>query len=241
MNKFYALPLISALTLAVSTAAHADLVIKSGQVIGRDGLIYDGMSPETEAALRAQIKAGETKVGVLNNNLYIMNDDVVTTVPLVQLRGKQSDERLELVKEAYRAELRESLIEDAVAEMAANQLSSQSTELEQQLGNGNDDIERRLEDLDDDIENHLDDHKDVLENQLNEYEREIENHLDEIDHEIEHQLTEHENEIEDHLEGIDDEIENHLSEHESEIESAMESHDSSEDRHSDDHDEHDDD
>lgn len=207
MNKFYALPLVSVLALAIATASQADLVIKAGQVIGRDGQIYDGMSPETEQALRAQLEAGETKVGVLNNNLYIMNDDVVTTVPLVQLRGKQSDERLELVKEAYRAELRESLIDDAVAKLESSQLESQDGRIDDELSRSESELEDRMDGMDDDIED-----------SLRENEREIEGRLEELDDDIEDSLREHEREIEDHLDELDDEIEDSLREQEREIE-----------------------
>ncbi len=72
----------SLLVSTLSLSASASITLQSGQVIGPDGAIYDGMSPQTEAALLESIEPGETRVGVVNNSLYvIVNDEITTSRP----------------------------------------------------------------------------------------------------------------------------------------------------------------
>ena len=75
--------------------AHA-LTLKSGQVIGSDGNIYDGASPEMASAILA---SGET-AGVSNGNLFIVIEGNVTFVPVKTLAGKTKEGIKELVIEA---------------------------------------------------------------------------------------------------------------------------------------------
>ena len=75
--------------------AHA-LTIKSGQVIGSDGNVYDGASPEMASAI---IASGDT-AGVRNGNLFIVVEGNVTFVPVKALAGKTKEGIKELVIEA---------------------------------------------------------------------------------------------------------------------------------------------
>ena len=75
--------------------AHA-LTIKSGQVIGSDGNLYDGASPEMASAILA---SGDT-AGVRNGNLFIVVEGKVTFVPVKSLAGKTKEGIKELVIEA---------------------------------------------------------------------------------------------------------------------------------------------
>lgn len=175
---------LSALSLAlISTGVQADLVLKRGQVIGRDGEIYDGMSPQTREVLEAQAEDGVLKSGVVNGNFYMILDGVVTTVPLTTLRSLDSEERMELVKESFSEDAREALKDEY-----RNQLASE-------MENHRDEMGREIED-----------HMDELEHEI---EREVESHMDEIEHEIENHSREIEREVEHHSEGHDDDHDDH--------------------------------
>ena len=205
---------LSVLSVAlISSGVQADLVIKSGQVIGSDGKIYDGMSPQTAAALAAQAEAGELKTGVINGNFYVILDDVISTVPLRSLSNLEPEERVSLIKESFALEAREAY----EAEYRASLSNTVSNQLKAE-------VEERLEVAESDVEREVEDHLDDIEHEV---EREVEDHLNEIEHEIER-------EVESHMEEIEHEIESHYQEIERDIEHHNESHD-------DDHDEHDDD
>jgi len=205
---------LSVLSVAlISTGVQADLVIKSGQVIGSDGKIYDGMSPQTAAALAAQAEAGELKTGVINGNFYVILDGVISTVPLRSLSNLEPEERVSLIKESFAFEAREAY----EAKYRSSLRNTVATQLETE-------VEEQLEVAESDVEREVNDHLDDIEHEV---EREVEDHLNEIEHEIER-------EVESHMEEIEHEIESHSQEIEREIEHHGESHD-------DDHDEHDDD
>lgn len=220
---------LSVLSVAlISSGVQADLVIKSGQVIGSDGKIYDGMSPQTAAALAAQAEAGALKTGIINGNFYVILDDVISTVPLRSLSNLEPEERVSLIKESFALEAREAY----EAEYRASLSNTVATRLEAE-------VEERLEVAESDVEREIDDHLDDIEHEI---EREVEDHLNEIEHEIEREVEDHlneieykiEREVESHMEEIEHEIESHSQEIERDIEHHSESHD-------DDHDEHDDD
>lgn len=79
-----------ALTLVAASPVHA-LTIKSGQVLGSDGEVYDGASPEQAAILLKQVRDGGESVGVSGSSLFVVINDVITFVPLADLRGKDKD------------------------------------------------------------------------------------------------------------------------------------------------------
>lgn len=82
---------IVASTCLVS-AAQA-LTLKSGQVIGGDGGVYDGASPEQQQALIARAKNGGDIAGVNGSSVFVVVGDTITYVPVDEIRGK-SDERM---------------------------------------------------------------------------------------------------------------------------------------------------
>lgn len=82
---------ILASTCLVS-AAQA-LTLKSGQVIGSDGGVYDGASPEQQAALIARAQNGGDIAGVNGSSVFVVVGDTITYVPVDEIRGK-SDERM---------------------------------------------------------------------------------------------------------------------------------------------------
>ena len=91
----------------LSAGANA-LTLKSGEVLGGDGKVYQGASPETEAAMLKQ--AGKTDwfgnsktSGVMGSNLFIVVEDKVTYIPLAELQGKSKDAIKEHVLESVKA------------------------------------------------------------------------------------------------------------------------------------------
>lgn len=100
MKFVYGLMVASALAAA---PAHA-LTFKKGQVLGSDGEVYDGASPEQQAALVEQSKQegwfGKKKTsGVQGSNLYIVLEDDLVFVPLNELKGKSKEALKETVKQ----------------------------------------------------------------------------------------------------------------------------------------------
>ena len=74
------------------------LTFKLGQVLGADGNLYDGASPEQAANILAASKetglfgAKRKSAGVKGNNLYVIVNDTVTFIPLNEVRGKSDDQ-----------------------------------------------------------------------------------------------------------------------------------------------------
>ena len=73
---------IAALSILSSVPAAA-LTLKSGEVIGSDGNVYAGASPENTANLKGS--------GVVGRNLFIEVNGKVTFVPLIDLAGKSKE------------------------------------------------------------------------------------------------------------------------------------------------------
>lgn len=105
--------------VSLMSAGASALTLKSGEVIGGDGNVYQGASPETEAAMLKQ--AGKTDwfgnsktSGVMGSNLFIVVEDKVTYIPLSELRGKSKDAIKEHVITSIKASFGEEIdINDA--------------------------------------------------------------------------------------------------------------------------------
>ena len=77
--------------LIISFAAAAPvsaLTFKKGQVLGADGALYEGASPEQEKALIKKAEEDGEMAGISGNNLYVVIEGDVTFVPLNDVRGK---------------------------------------------------------------------------------------------------------------------------------------------------------
>ena len=77
--------------LAVSVCASGSvsaLTFKKGQVLGADGEVYDGASPDQEAALIKKAEDEGELAGVAGKNLYVVLEGKITYVPLADVRGK---------------------------------------------------------------------------------------------------------------------------------------------------------
>lgn len=104
MNK-----LITAVVLATAlmTAGHANaLTLKSGQVIGSDGAVYDGASPDVMAALIKNAERTGKTAGISGKSVFVIVDvpgeegekDVVF-IDFKDLAGKDKDAIQETVLE----------------------------------------------------------------------------------------------------------------------------------------------
>jgi hypothetical protein len=179
----------SLLVSTLSLSASASITLQSGQVIGPDGAIYDGMSPQTEAALLESIEPGETRVGVVNNSLYVIVNDEITTVPLSDLQSLDSDSRLEYIKDAIKSDY----LESGSIELSD---SLNHSEVERELEHQSSELESEMERYSSEIESEIAKHETEIEQELSKHEAEIENELSKHETEIEHQLAEHKSEIE---------------------------------------------
>ena len=105
--------LLSALALFASVNAHA-LTLKSGEVLGGDGQVYEGASPEqqkniVEASKRSGFFGDGKKSGVQGSNLWLVVEDDLVFVPLSDLRGKNKDRIKEVIKDAIVSHLTSGL------------------------------------------------------------------------------------------------------------------------------------
>lgn len=89
-----ALVAASSLVLAAPTMA---LTFKKGQVLGSDGQLYDGASPEQEAALIKKAEEEGELAGIAGSNLYVVLEGKVTYVPLSDVRGKTKEGMKEVI------------------------------------------------------------------------------------------------------------------------------------------------
>jgi len=86
------------LTFSLAVAAPVSaLTFKKGQVLGANGEIYDGASPEQEAALIKKAEEEGELAGVAGTNLYVVLEGKVTYVPLADVRGKTKEGMKEVI------------------------------------------------------------------------------------------------------------------------------------------------
>ena len=85
--------LIAGAVLALTVSTAQALTLQSGQVIGGDGGVYDGASPEKQQALIEIAKNGGDIAGLTGNSVFVVVGETITYVPVNEIRGK-SDERM---------------------------------------------------------------------------------------------------------------------------------------------------
>lgn len=81
-------------TVTLSAGAQV-LTFKSGEVLGPDGNMYVGASPENLENIVSNAKDDDKPAGVVGNNIFVIVDDTVTFVPTKDLASKSDDDRLE--------------------------------------------------------------------------------------------------------------------------------------------------
>ena len=98
MKQLISAAAMGAVVLALATSSAMALTFKKGQVLGSDGKIYDGASPEETARLIKNAADGGESAGVRGNNLFVVMDDELVFIPLLDLSGKTKETRMDIVK-----------------------------------------------------------------------------------------------------------------------------------------------
>ena len=92
--------IFAATTMAlVSAGAHA-LTLKSGQVLGSDGGVYDGASPAQMEVYKQRAANGGDVAGIAGNNVFVVVGDDITFVPVSELQGKTKDSKMNIIGDA---------------------------------------------------------------------------------------------------------------------------------------------
>lgn len=95
---FSRITLASLMVIAVAAVSPVlALTFKKGEVLGADGEVYKGASPEQEAALIKKAEDEGEIAGVAGTNLYVVLDGEVTYVPLADVRGKTKEGMKEVI------------------------------------------------------------------------------------------------------------------------------------------------
>ena len=89
---------ITAATLTLGFAAPATaLTFKKGEVLGPDGNLYTGASPEQVERLIECAADQDLPAGVVGNNVFVVVEDKVSFVPVSELSGKTKETQLEVI------------------------------------------------------------------------------------------------------------------------------------------------
>ena len=83
-------------SLAIASTSHA-LTFKKGEVLGPDGEIYHGASPEQMERLIERAAAEDMPAGVVGNNVFVVVGDKVSFVPVSDLRGASQNKQLQII------------------------------------------------------------------------------------------------------------------------------------------------
>ena len=84
--------------LALGFAAPATaLTFKKGEVLGPDGNLYTGASPEQVERLIECAADQDLPAGVVGNNVFVVLEDKVSFVPVSELSGKTKETQLEVI------------------------------------------------------------------------------------------------------------------------------------------------
>ena len=73
------------------------LTIKKGQVIGADGGVYDGASPEQKEVYINRAKEGGNQADLVGRNVFVVVQDDITFVPVGDLVGKSKKSQLNTI------------------------------------------------------------------------------------------------------------------------------------------------
>lgn len=89
---------ITAATLTLGFAAPATaLTFKKGEVLGPDGNLYTGASPEQVERLIERAADQDLPAGFVGNNVFVVVEDKVSFVPVSELSGKTKETQLEVI------------------------------------------------------------------------------------------------------------------------------------------------
>jgi hypothetical protein len=87
------------LGLAIITQAQA-LTFKTGEVLGADGQVYHGASPDQMDRLINKAKESGDAGGVTGNTVFVVVGDEVTFIPINDLRGLPKDSQISVIGNA---------------------------------------------------------------------------------------------------------------------------------------------
>ena len=104
------------LFLAFAAAPATALTFKKGEVLGSDGQLHQGASPEERAKLiQRTTEDGET-AGVTGGSLFVVMDGEIMFIPLSDLQGKSRDARMDIVKAHVIANVADLEVDDLLEE-----------------------------------------------------------------------------------------------------------------------------
>ena len=104
---------IAIFTLPMTASA---LTFKKGQILGPDGKVYDGASPQLRARLIAEAEAGGKSAGVAAGQLFVVVKGTVTFVPLTEIAGKSEESVKDIVVEKVTETVTKALTIEALAD-----------------------------------------------------------------------------------------------------------------------------
>jgi hypothetical protein len=119
MKRVSVLGLVTALVISMPLAASA-LTSKKGQVLGSDGQIYDGASPDLRDRLIKKAQRTGESAGVTAGKLFVVVNDTITFVPLSDLAGKSEETVKEIVVEKVTETVTKVFTEQALAKAGIN-------------------------------------------------------------------------------------------------------------------------
>ena len=119
MKRGSVLGLVTALVISMPLAASA-LTFKKGQVLGSDGQIYDGASPDLRDRLIKKAQRTGESAGVTAGKLFVVVNDTITFVPLSDLAGKSEETVKEIVVEKVTETVTKVFTEQALAKAGIN-------------------------------------------------------------------------------------------------------------------------
>ena len=117
MNRIVSALAAACCALLFAAAPATALTFKKGEVLGPDGTMYQGASPEErERLIKKAAEDGET-ASVSGSSLFVVMDGEIMFIPLTDLQGKSRDTRMDIVKAHVVANVAdidvEDLLEDA--------------------------------------------------------------------------------------------------------------------------------
>lgn len=86
--------------LALHWGGAQALTLQKGQVIGADGNVHDGASPEQKEVYINRAKQGGDQAGVAGSNVFVVVEDDIAFVPITELAGKSKKAQLNTIGDA---------------------------------------------------------------------------------------------------------------------------------------------
>ena len=138
---------IIAIMTALSALPVQALTLKKGQVIGGDGGVYDGASPDQQAQLvknaqKEDFFGNKKAAGVVGGNLFVIVEDEAVFIPLSELAGKSKSALTEVVKEYIVSHLMDDLKAKHLAE--EGKLDAETLEQFESMDIANDEVTQQI-------------------------------------------------------------------------------------------------